>query len=154
MVFLTNRTEADFDEYRKHSAWTVWKYAMWDLRCKLPTQLASGQSRCFCGAVIDIMGMSQHVHVVHMEAARSSSRPAPFNDPDAAARKLMEIANSVEPVQDGRIHIEKINGPFQGFRNDRIRLSHAGCSSALLCLRRSSSLLAIIMAWPDRLACP
>jgi hypothetical protein len=24
----------------------------------------------------------------------------------------MEIANSVEPVQDGRIHIEKINGPF------------------------------------------
>jgi hypothetical protein len=26
------------------------------------------------------------------------------------ARKLIEIANSVEPVQDGRIHIEKING--------------------------------------------
>jgi hypothetical protein len=24
----------------------------------------------------------------------------------------MEIANSVEPVQDGRIHIEKINWPF------------------------------------------
>jgi hypothetical protein len=38
--------------------------------------------------------------------------PTPFNDPDAAARKLMEIANSVEPVQDGRIHLEKINGPF------------------------------------------
>ena len=29
--------------------------------------------------------------------------PSPFNDPNAAARKLMEIANSVEPVQDGRI---------------------------------------------------
>ena len=28
------------------------------------------------------------------------------------ARKLMEIANTVEAVQDGRIHIEKINGPF------------------------------------------
>jgi hypothetical protein len=26
-------------------------------------------SRCLCGAVIDIKGMSQHVHVVHMEAA-------------------------------------------------------------------------------------
>ena len=38
--------------------------------------------------------------------------PRPFADPEAAARKLMEIANSVEPVQDGRIHIEKINGPF------------------------------------------
>jgi hypothetical protein len=27
-------------------------------------------------------------------------------------RKLLEIANSVEAVQDGRIHIEKINGRF------------------------------------------
>jgi hypothetical protein len=35
----------------------------------------------------------------------------PYADPDAAARKLMEIAYSVEPVQ-GRIHIEKINWPF------------------------------------------
>lgn len=36
----------------------------------------------------------------------------PFADPEAAARKLIEVANSVEAVQDGRIHIEKINGPF------------------------------------------
>jgi len=36
----------------------------------------------------------------------------PYADPDAAARKLMEIANSVEPVQDGRIYIEKINWPL------------------------------------------
>jgi hypothetical protein len=36
----------------------------------------------------------------------------PFADPEVAARKLLEIANSVEPVQDGRIHIEKINWPF------------------------------------------
>jgi hypothetical protein len=28
------------------------------------------------------------------------------------ARKLLEIANSVEPVQGGRIHIGKINWPF------------------------------------------
>ena len=35
-----------------------------------------------------------------------------FADPEVAARKLMEIANTVEPVQDGRIHIEKINWPF------------------------------------------
>jgi hypothetical protein len=38
--------------------------------------------------------------------------PSAFTDPDAAARKLIEIANSVEAIQDGRIHIEKINGPF------------------------------------------
>jgi hypothetical protein len=36
----------------------------------------------------------------------------PYADPEAAARKLIEIANSVEAVQDGRIHIEKINLPF------------------------------------------
>ncbi len=36
----------------------------------------------------------------------------PFADPDKAARKQLEIANMVEAVQDGRIHIEKLNGPF------------------------------------------
>ena len=33
-------------------------------------------------------------------------------DPDAAARKLVEIANGVEAVQDGRIFIERVNEPF------------------------------------------
>ena len=36
----------------------------------------------------------------------------PLADPETAARKLIEIANRVEAVQDGRIHIEKVNGPF------------------------------------------
>jgi hypothetical protein len=36
----------------------------------------------------------------------------PYSDPEAAARKLVEIANTVEVVQDGRIYIELINGPF------------------------------------------
>jgi hypothetical protein len=36
----------------------------------------------------------------------------PYADPDGAARKLVEIANAAETVQDGRIHIEKINLPF------------------------------------------
>jgi hypothetical protein len=35
-----------------------------------------------------------------------------YADPEKAARKLIEIANSVDAVQDGRIYIEKINGPF------------------------------------------
>ena len=35
-----------------------------------------------------------------------------LSDLEVAARKLLEIANSVEAVQDGRIHIEKINWPF------------------------------------------
>jgi hypothetical protein len=36
----------------------------------------------------------------------------PLADPDKAARKLVEIANTVEAVQNGRIHIELINAPF------------------------------------------
>jgi hypothetical protein len=38
--------------------------------------------------------------------------PSQFTDPDAAARKLVEIANAVEAVQDGRIFIELVNWPF------------------------------------------
>ncbi|MGY8682726.1 hypothetical protein Q2941_33870 [Bradyrhizobium sp. UFLA05-153] len=33
-------------------------------------------------------------------------------DPETAARKLIEIASGIEPVQDGRIHIKKIIAPF------------------------------------------
>ena len=44
----------------------------------------------------------------------------PYSDPEIAARKLIELAMSVEAVQDGRIHIEEINGPF---------LSKNGCNA-------------------------
>ena len=36
----------------------------------------------------------------------------PFSDPEKAARRLMQHAHAFEVVQDGRIYIEKINGPF------------------------------------------
>ena len=35
----------------------------------------------------------------------------PYSDPEKAARRLLEHAQAFEPVQDGRIYIEKINGP-------------------------------------------
>jgi len=35
----------------------------------------------------------------------------PYADPEKAARRILEIANAVEPIQ-GRVHIEKINAPF------------------------------------------
>ena len=35
-----------------------------------------------------------------------------YADPEKAARKIVEIANSVEAGQEGRIYIELINGPF------------------------------------------
>lgn len=34
----------------------------------------------------------------------------PYADPEKAARKLVEIANATEPVQDGRLYVELING--------------------------------------------
>jgi hypothetical protein len=40
------------------------------------------------------------------------SESRPFADPDAAARKLLEIANGIDPAQDGRIYIELINAPM------------------------------------------
>jgi len=39
-------------------------------------------------------------------------QPSHFTDPDTAARKLVEIANAVEVVQDGRVYTERVNGPF------------------------------------------
>ena len=36
----------------------------------------------------------------------------PFADPDQAARRLLEHAHAFQPVQDGRIYIELLNGPF------------------------------------------
>ena len=36
----------------------------------------------------------------------------PYSDPEKAARRLMQHAHVFEPVQDGRIYIEKLNGPF------------------------------------------
>ena len=36
----------------------------------------------------------------------------PLSDPEAAARKLIEIASIIEAVQDSRIYIEPVNRPF------------------------------------------
>lgn len=36
----------------------------------------------------------------------------PYAHPEAAAKRLLQICKEVPPVQDGRIHIEKINYPF------------------------------------------
>jgi hypothetical protein len=51
--------------------------------------------------------------------------PSIFADPDVAARKLVEIANAIEAVQDGRIFIELINTPFLGGTPDQFRAALA-----------------------------
>ncbi len=39
-------------------------------------------------------------------------QPRPYANPEAAARKQLEIAHAFQPVQEGRIYIEAINGPM------------------------------------------
>jgi hypothetical protein len=51
----------------------------------------------------------------------------PYADPEKAARRIVEIASTVEPVQDGRIHVELINGsvPVRGQGSPRrVRRGH------------------------------
>ena len=43
----------------------------------------------------------------------------PYSDPETAARRLLEHAHAFEPIQEGRIYIEKLNGPF--LFGDRVR---------------------------------
>jgi hypothetical protein len=65
--YLQQCTEADLDGYRRQRAWTAWKYAMHDAGLPLPTQSTSGRARCFCGAAIDIPGITAHVYAAHMK---------------------------------------------------------------------------------------
>ena len=36
----------------------------------------------------------------------------PYADPEAAMRKIPELANASTPVQDGRVYIDAIDGPM------------------------------------------
>ena len=67
-------------------------------------------------------------------------KPSYFADPDAAARKLVQIANAVEAVHDGRIFIELINGPFlkEGGTPDQFRAALARAVTLGWLLRHNS----------------
>jgi hypothetical protein len=69
-VYLPNCTDADFEAYRRQRAWTRWQYTMQELGRKLPTEIPEGRSRCFCGAVIDVATMGDHVYARHSRADR------------------------------------------------------------------------------------
>jgi hypothetical protein len=64
-VFLSNRTEADFEAWRYQRDATAWKYAMWAAHLKLPTQLPNGRSKCFCGADLTIGNVTDHIRTAH-----------------------------------------------------------------------------------------
>jgi hypothetical protein len=66
-IFFANRTDADFGAWREQR--DSWKYAMWDSGRKLPTQVISGRSKCFCGADLTIGSVPDHVRSAHREMA-------------------------------------------------------------------------------------
>lgn len=46
-----------------------------------------------------------------------------YSKPDAAARRLLEIASTIDPVMDGRIYVERVNIVFlrEGGQPDEYR---------------------------------
>jgi hypothetical protein len=55
-------------------------------------------------------GQAQALEVLIPAMKHVTERP--FADPEVAARQLVQLASGIKAVQDGRIHIEKINYPF------------------------------------------
>jgi hypothetical protein len=58
--------EADRQVHRRDRAHTEWKYKMWSAGCRMPTQMATGRSKCYCGAEIDNASISRHIAAEHM----------------------------------------------------------------------------------------
>jgi hypothetical protein len=119
--YLAQCTEADFVEHRRQRDWTAQKYAMWERGERMPTQTPSPNDAMPLrrdlqqppAGTHDGSCAAHHCRPVsrrHPPMKYASSRP--FADPEVTARKLLEIAIATEAPQEGRIHIEKINGPF------------------------------------------
>jgi hypothetical protein len=59
------------------------------------------------------------------------AEPRPFADPDAVARKLLELANAIKPVRGDRIRIEKINDPMLAEHKATVAEYRAGLARAV-----------------------
>ncbi len=76
-VFLSNRTEADFQAWRDQRDWTARKYAMWERGERMPTQRPGSMMRCPCGELFD-SHRHEHtlIHVSHITAAEAARAQA------------------------------------------------------------------------------
>ena len=74
---LPSLGEANFEAYRREHAFHRWRRRMWDEGLKMPTQLASGQSKCFCGVAINLENTEQHVYRKHMDLYEIRRGPRP-----------------------------------------------------------------------------
>jgi hypothetical protein len=73
LVFLSNRTEADFQAWRDQRDWTDRKYAMWERGERLPSQTPSSLMRCPCGETFDSHRLEHTViHVPHITATHAA----------------------------------------------------------------------------------
>ena len=65
--YLPRCAEEDFAENRRHRAAVAWKYRMHDTGTRLPTELASGRSKCFCGEPLTTASVDGHIQQKHMD---------------------------------------------------------------------------------------
>jgi hypothetical protein len=72
-VFLSKRTEADFQAWRNQRDRTAAKYAAWERGEKLPSQIPSSLMRCPCGVRFDSHDSAgSYVHRGHITAAHAA----------------------------------------------------------------------------------
>jgi hypothetical protein len=81
-LFLSKRTETDFQKWRHQRDWTARKYALWDAGKRLempsygPGKPAHRFRKCPCGEVFDMHGPQEVLmHVPHISAVERSARP-------------------------------------------------------------------------------
>jgi hypothetical protein len=85
-VFLSKRTEADFQAWRDERDWTARKYALWDASKRLePASYGPGKPahrfrKCPCGEVFDMHSPEAVlVHVPHITAVERANRCGMFS---------------------------------------------------------------------------
>jgi hypothetical protein len=72
-VFLSNRTEADFQAWRDARDWTARKYAMWERGERLPSQSPNSMMTCPCGELFDSHDPDgSYIHRGHIYAAQAA----------------------------------------------------------------------------------
>jgi hypothetical protein len=77
-VFLSNRTEADFQAWRDAWDWHQRKYAMWERGELLPSQKPNSMMRCPCGETFDSHDPAgSYVHRVHIYAMQATDGGRP-----------------------------------------------------------------------------
>jgi hypothetical protein len=91
---------------------------MWQAGERMLSQKPSSLMTCACGQVFDSHRLEDPGPRAAHQRRSIGARPMkfredrPFASIDAAVKKLLEIANGLEPDQSGRIHVGAINALF------------------------------------------